>query len=133
MVYVHLRTFIPIKRERLCVTSGFHRDVNDVFALLGSYTALICSYLPTFWDRISDQNSRFKQSVTNYQPTLRNAPEERRPHTRPSEHTHRPPRYPAQCRHSALCSVQMHQFNLAPCCCVNLKHVLRLCSRCVSK
>jgi hypothetical protein len=35
-----------------CVTSGFRRGVNEIFALLGCYAALIGSYLPTFRENV---------------------------------------------------------------------------------
>jgi hypothetical protein len=41
-----------------CVTSGFRRSVNEIFVLLGCYTALIGSYLMTFIDNVSSPSSK---------------------------------------------------------------------------
>ena len=41
---IPLLPYMPLRHEQgqlyLCVTSGFRRGVNEVFALLGCYTAL---------------------------------------------------------------------------------------------
>jgi len=44
--FLHQHTFI-------CLSSGFRSSVNEVFALLGRYAALIGSYLPTFRESLS--------------------------------------------------------------------------------
>jgi hypothetical protein len=69
-----------------CVISGFRRDVEETCDLLGYYAALSGSLLPTFRDNLSVPSSRVKRkmeltdfpltSVYNYNPTLRNIPEE---------------------------------------------------------
>jgi len=48
-----------------------------VFALLRYYAAFIGNFLPTFPDSRTD---RLSPNVSNYQSTLRNVPEERKPH-----------------------------------------------------
>jgi hypothetical protein len=48
-------------QKRLGAMSGFHRGVNEVFALLGCYAALIRSKLPTFRNSLSDK--RCKNSI----------------------------------------------------------------------
>jgi hypothetical protein len=40
----------------------FCRDVSQIFALLGCYAALICSYLPTFRENLSAPFSRVKKT-----------------------------------------------------------------------
>ena len=71
--------------------SGFRRRGNEIFALLRCYAPQICGYLPTFRDSQSVPFSGVfgylnleyqivcfpETSVTNYQSTLRNIPEER--------------------------------------------------------
>jgi hypothetical protein len=52
------------------VISGFRREVDENFALLGNYTAYSDNYVPTFRDNLSVPSSR----TIN----LRNFPEERR-------------------------------------------------------
>ena len=66
----------------------------EIFTLLGRYAAQIDSQLPTFRDNLSVSSSRIKQlwplntgptgcpetSESNYQPTLRNIPEDQRSH-----------------------------------------------------
>ena len=75
--------------------SGFHRDVNEICALMACYAA--CSgNLPTYRDNLSDPYSSAKKNLLgfltledrtyrlsrnvmrNYHYTLRNNPEERR-------------------------------------------------------
>jgi len=34
-----------------CVISGFYCGVNEIFAVIGFYTAQICSSLLTLWNR----------------------------------------------------------------------------------
>jgi hypothetical protein len=53
------------KSESVCVMSVFRRGVNEIFALLGCYTALIHSYLRKFQDNLSVSSSRVKQSKKN--------------------------------------------------------------------
>jgi hypothetical protein len=71
------------------VTSSFHRDVDEIYALLGYYTASSGNPLPTFQDNLSVPSSRVfldfltleagtDTSVKDYHSTLRNIPEERR-------------------------------------------------------
>ena len=80
----------------LCVISGFHRDVVEIFALLGYYAALNGSSVLTFRDNLSVPSSRVKKSSStswflkigekgcpetsaqNCHSTLCNIPEERR-------------------------------------------------------
>jgi len=62
------------------MNSGFRRVVNEIFALLGCYTALVLSY-GRFFDGLTleDGADRLSRNVgTNYQSTLRNAPEQPR-------------------------------------------------------
>ena len=75
-----------------CVISGFHRRVNEKFALLGLYTAETDNYLD-FRDNLSVASTRVDltlkltlengirwvvRNVDNYQSTLCNVPEEQR-------------------------------------------------------
>ena len=45
-----------------CAASGFRRPVSETCALLGFYTALNCSFLPTFRKNLSVSSSRDMQS-----------------------------------------------------------------------
>jgi hypothetical protein len=73
-------------RFRPMLISGFRRDVDDICALLGYYTASCGNCLPTFTGQVSDSDSSredgtdtlFRNSVNNYHTTPRNIPEERR-------------------------------------------------------
>jgi hypothetical protein len=78
------------------VISGFHHDVDDIYALLGYYAASSGNPLPAFQDNVSVPSPRAKKSmktsrtlkmmpircpetsVKDYHSTLRNNPEERR-------------------------------------------------------
>jgi hypothetical protein len=69
------------------VISGFRCDVDDIYGLLGYYTELAGSSVPTFRDNISVPSSSVKNmgstafpenSVQNYHSTLRSVLEERR-------------------------------------------------------
>jgi hypothetical protein len=42
-----------------CVVKGFRRGANEISALLGCYTVLIDSYLPTFRDSLSTSSSTY--------------------------------------------------------------------------
>jgi hypothetical protein len=72
------------------VISGFRRDVDEIYALLGYNAALSGSYVPTFRDNLSVPSSRFKwgpigcpeTSVHNYHSMLRSITEERRSHVK---------------------------------------------------
>jgi hypothetical protein len=44
--------------------SGFHRDVDGIFVLLGYYTALSGSSIPTFRDNLSCPTLSVKKSKT---------------------------------------------------------------------
>jgi hypothetical protein len=46
------------KSSLLAVISGFRRDVAEICALLGYYTALSDSFIPTFRENISMPSSR---------------------------------------------------------------------------
>jgi hypothetical protein len=48
-------TVFTLKRTIASLTSGFRRDVNDIFALLGFFAAQMGSLLPTFRDDLSVQ------------------------------------------------------------------------------
>jgi hypothetical protein len=63
-----------------CVISGFCCGVNEIFAVIGFYTAQICSLLLTLWDWYDVP----KMTVTNYQSMLRKIPEGWKSH--PSRH-----------------------------------------------
>jgi hypothetical protein len=43
------------------VISGVHRDVHDIYALLGYYAALSCSSVPTFRVNVSVPSSIIKK------------------------------------------------------------------------
>jgi len=63
----------------VCVTSGFHREVDENCALLGYYAASSGNLLPTFRNDlapkgVTDRLSR--KSVRNYHYLLQNTPEE---------------------------------------------------------
>jgi hypothetical protein len=71
--------------------SGFRRDVDEIFALLGYYTASCGNCLPTFRDNVSvpsslvlglltreDGTDMFRNVVNNYHMTPRNTSEDRR-------------------------------------------------------
>jgi hypothetical protein len=66
--------------------SVFRRDVDDICALLGYYTASCGNSLPTFRGNVSVPSSRVNMgqircaetSVNNYHTTPRNTPEQRR-------------------------------------------------------
>jgi hypothetical protein len=45
------------------VISGFRCDVDEICALLGYYTALSGSSVPTFRDNLSDPSSRAKKAM----------------------------------------------------------------------
>ena len=45
--------------------SGLRLSLNEVFALLLCYAALICSWFPTFQDNLSLPHSKVKQSMTS--------------------------------------------------------------------
>jgi hypothetical protein len=93
----------PKCKTQLSVTSDFHRDVDEICALLGHYAASNGNPLPTFRDNVSVPTSRVKKSknkrsvsswtswplnlgptrcpetsVKDYHSTLPNIPEERR-------------------------------------------------------
>jgi hypothetical protein len=69
--------------------SGFRRDVNDIYVLLGYYTASSGNCYPSFRDNVSVPSSRVKSpvkmepicypetSLNNYHTTPSNIPEER--------------------------------------------------------
>jgi len=59
--------------ESLFVISGFNGGLNDAFALLECYAALIGSYQRFGTDRLSET------TVTNYQSVLSNITEDQRP------------------------------------------------------
>ena len=77
------------------MSSDFRHGVNEVFAHVERYKALVGSYLPRFTDRLSDENVGEdclthgdgtsgdcpETSVTDYQSTLPNIPEEQRSQT----------------------------------------------------
>jgi hypothetical protein len=48
--------------EMLTVISGFRRDVDEIYALLGYYAKSCGNYLPTFRDNVSVPSSRVKKS-----------------------------------------------------------------------
>jgi hypothetical protein len=53
-----------LKRSKiriLSVISGFRRDVDEIFALLGYYAASSGNPLPMFRDNVSVQSSRVKK------------------------------------------------------------------------
>lgn len=72
--------------------SGLHREVDDIFALLGYYAACSGNFVPLFRDTFSVLSSKFMKSLTlimrpidcvetsvrNYHYRLRNDREERR-------------------------------------------------------
>ena len=62
--------------------SGFRRELDEICTLLGYYTALKGSPVPTFRDNLSVPSSMVKKTkkkiVRNYHSTLRNIPEESR-------------------------------------------------------
>jgi hypothetical protein len=69
------------------VISGFRRDTDEIWALLGYYAASNGNPVPAFRDNVSLPNSRVKKmwrircpetSVRDYDSTLRNTPDERR-------------------------------------------------------
>jgi hypothetical protein len=63
-----------------CVISGFRRGVNEALAALGFYVVLVfTSVSGKNYEYESDGLSR---NVGNYQSTLHNIPEERRPHVK---------------------------------------------------
>jgi hypothetical protein len=55
--------FFELQSSCLCVISGFHHDVNKVFAVLRCYAVLIGSWLLTFWDSLLVLSSSIKQSL----------------------------------------------------------------------
>jgi len=68
------------------VISGFRREVDEQYALLGCYAASNGNFLPTFRDNVSVLSliplkmgpvGCRETSVTNYHYLLRNNPEER--------------------------------------------------------
>jgi hypothetical protein len=67
--------------------SGFCRDVDEIYGLLGNYTASCGNYLPTFRDNVSVPSSWAKipecpeTSVNNYHTMPCNYPEDHRFHT----------------------------------------------------
>ena len=68
-----------------CVISGIYQSVNEVFTLLGYCAALIGSLLKMFRDVLNVPSSRGligcpEAAVSNYQLTVRNIPEQQRPH-----------------------------------------------------
>jgi hypothetical protein len=74
------------------VISGFHLDINETFALLEYYAALLRSYFPTIWKNLSIPSSVVKlscltpgvgtdrpsQNVDNNESALHYIPEEQR-------------------------------------------------------
>ena len=48
--------------SNVCVNSSFHRDVDEICALLGYYAAQSGNSVPTFRDNISVPSSRVKKS-----------------------------------------------------------------------
>ena len=52
---------VPTSNSEVKWISAFRQDVNQIFALLGCYTALIASYLPTFRENLSAPSSRVKK------------------------------------------------------------------------
>ena len=60
------------------VISGFHRGVNEIFALLGCYAAFICTYRRFGTPFKMGQISCTETSVTDYQSTLQSMAEEGR-------------------------------------------------------
>ena len=84
------RIFMQIRTVNWCSSvnslneiSGLSREADGNCPLLGSYVASACNPLPTFLGYFTpeDGTSKFfsETSVRNYQYTLRNSPEERRP------------------------------------------------------
>ena len=83
-----LRTLVladPRNWSVLCVITGFRRGVYEILALLGRYGAQIGSYrrfgssnARTTWLLKTEQIVCPETSRINYQPKLRNVPEERR-------------------------------------------------------
>jgi hypothetical protein len=60
------------KKQLLCLTSGFRRGVNEIFALLGCYAALIGSYLVTFQVNLSDPALLFDEGKDRLSRNVRN-------------------------------------------------------------
>jgi hypothetical protein len=48
-----------------CVICGFRRDIDEICALLGYYTALSGSSVPTFRDKLSVPSLRVRKSKQN--------------------------------------------------------------------
>jgi hypothetical protein len=49
-------------KNLISVISGFHRDVDEICAVLGCYAASSGNLLPTFRDNVSVPSSRVKKS-----------------------------------------------------------------------
>jgi len=48
--------------EVIRMISGFHHDVNEIYALSGFYSAYNANSVPTFQDNVSVPSPRVKQS-----------------------------------------------------------------------
>jgi hypothetical protein len=73
-------SFQSVQRSRrICVISGFHRDLNENCALLGYCTASSSNFLPTFREKTSEDvtDRLFRNVGKNYHYSLRNNSEER--------------------------------------------------------
>jgi len=82
----NVRAAIIVMKGVRCVISGFRREVDEKYALLGYYAASSGNFLPTFRDNLSVPSSIPlkmgpiscpETSVRNYHYLLRNNPEER--------------------------------------------------------
>jgi hypothetical protein len=77
-----------VSRIYLCVISSFFREVDEMCALLGNYTAYSSNSLPMFRDNLSVTSSRVQKSwlgcletsIRNYHYTLCNIQEKRSSH-----------------------------------------------------
>jgi hypothetical protein len=58
--YTNTDAYSICKYYRIIFISGFHRDVDEICALLGYYVVLCGNCLPTFWDNIAVPSSRVK-------------------------------------------------------------------------
>jgi hypothetical protein len=57
---IHAVGALDMYEHRLCVISGFRREVGENCALLGYYAASGANFLPTFRDNLSGSSSGFK-------------------------------------------------------------------------
>jgi len=61
---------------KMCIISGFHCDVDDNCALLGSYATSGGNYLPILRDNLPAPSSGSRiQKVSNYHYSLLNNPQ----------------------------------------------------------